>query len=209
MMSVTVGKERTISLLAPIDVAPDGVLTAEVSIEGDGVSLLENKVSLSLVSKGWLVGKVRVKGVKIGGPFKITATAGTQVTNGTIKTSLPSAMSGLNFEVKLEPLDEGPNRGRVVEVENGRQMLIWTKNPAVAAYLGKLNDDGSYSNEHAPDSKAALAETIASVAADYVLRREVLSDPSMYRDVDMVIQKRTTLTHRYLKMLIEGLRGSQ
>jgi hypothetical protein len=209
VMSVTVGKERPITLLAPIDVAPDGVLTAEVSIEGDGVSLLENKVSLNLVSKGWLVGKLRVKGVKIGGPFKITATAGTQVSKGTIKTSLPSAIAGLNFEVKLEPLDEGPNRGRVVEVENGRQMLIWTKNPAVAAYLGKLNDDGSYSNEHAPDTKAALAETIASIAADYVLRREVLSDPSMYRDVDMVIQKRTTLTHRYLKMLIEGLRGSQ
>ena len=209
VMSVTVGKERTISLLAPIDVAPDGVLTAEVSIEGDGVSLLENRVSLSLVSKGWLVGRLRVKGVKIGGPFRIIASSGTQVAKGTIKTSLPSAMVGLNFEVKLEPLDEGPNRGRVVEVENGRQMLVWTKNPAVAAYLGKINDDGSYSNEHSPDTKAALAETIASVAADYVLRREVLSDPSMYRDVDMVIQKRTTLTHRYLKMLIEGLRGSQ
>ena len=72
-----------------------------------------------------------------------------------------------------------------------------------------MNEDGSYANEKEPDARAALAETIASVAADYVLRREVLGDPSMYRDVDMVIQKRITLTNRYLKMLIEGFRGSQ
>ena len=208
-MSTTVGKERTVTLMAPIEAAPEGSLRAQIEIDGDCVSLIENEVSLSLNAKGWLTGKVRVKGVKTGGPVKITATSGTKVAKGTIKSTLPSPLAGLNFELRLEPLDEGPNRGRIIEVENGRQMLVWTKNSAVSAYLGKLNEDGTYANEHEPDTKAALAETIASIAADYVLRREVLSDPSMYRDVDMVIQKRTSLVHRYLKMLIEGLRGSQ
>ena len=208
-MSVTVGKLRTVMLMAPVEAAPKGTLIAQVEIEGDCVSLLENETTLSLNNKGWLAGKVRVKGVKTGGPVKIVAVSGIEVANGTIKSTLPSPLAGLNFELKLEPLDEGPNRGRIIELENGRQMLVWTKNPAVSSYLGKLNEDGTYANEHAPDAKAALAETIASIAADYVLRREVLNDPNMYRDVDMVIQKRTSLVHRYLKMLIEGLRGSQ
>lgn len=208
-MSVTVGKERTLTLIAPVDFAPDGALSANIEINGDCVSILENRVVLGVNAKGWLSGKVRVKGLKTGGPVKLTATAGSKVAKGTIKSTLPSPLSGLNFELKLEPRDEGPNRGRIVEIENGRQMLVWTKNPAIAGYLGKLNEDGSYANEKEPDARAALAETIASVAADYVLRREVLSDPSMYRDVDMVIQKRITLTNRYLKMLIEGFRGSQ
>ena len=208
-MSVTVGKSRTVTLQAPIEVATDGTLIAQVEIEGDSVSLLQKETTLSLNSKGWLTGKVNVRGVKTSDPIKIVAISGAKTAKGTIKTTLPSPLAGLNFEVKLEPLDEGPNRGRIVELENGRQMLVWTKNPAVASYLGKLNQDGTYANEHAPDTQAALAETIASIAADYVLRREVLNEPNMYRDVDMVIQKRTSLVHRYLKMLIEGLRGSQ
>ena len=208
-MSVTVGKSRTVTLIAPIEAAPKGTLNAQLTIEGDSVSLLQNETTLSLNNKGWLSGKVKVQGVKIGSPVKIVAISGAKTAKGTIKTTLPSPLAGLNFEVKLEPLDEGPNRGRIVELENGRQMLVWTKNPAVSSYLGKLNDDGTYANEHSPDTQAALAETIASIAADYVLRREVLNEPNMYRDVDMVIQKRTSLAHRYLKMLIEGLRGSQ
>ena len=208
-MSVTVGKSRTVTLMAPIEVAPEGSLIAQLEIEGDSVSLLQNETTLSLNNKGWLTGKVKVQGIKTGNPVKIVAISGAKTAKGTIKTTLPSPLAGLNFEVKLEPLDEGPNRGRIVELENGRQMLVWTKNPAVSSYLGKLNEDGTYANEHAPDTQAALAETIASIAADYVLRREVLNEPNMYRDVDMVIQKRTSLTHRYLKMLIEGLRGSQ
>jgi hypothetical protein len=208
-MSVTVGKSRTVTLIAPIEAAPKGTLNAQLTIEGDSVSVLQNETTLSLNNKGWLSGKVKVQGVKIGSPVKIVAISGAKTAKGTIKTTLPSPLAGLNFEVKLEPLDEGPNRGRIVELENGRQMLVWTKNPAVSSYLGKLNDDGTYANEHSPDTQAALAETIASIAADYVLRREVLNEPNMYRDVDMVIQKRTSLAHRYLKMLIEGLRGSQ
>lgn len=208
-MSVTVGKSRTVTLMAPVEAAPKGTLIAQVEIEGDCVSLLENEVTLSLNNKGWLTGKVRVKGVKTGGPVKFVAVSGIKVARGTIKSTLPSPLAGLNFELKLEPLDEGPNRGRIIELENGRQMLVWTKNPAVSSYLGKLNEDGTYANEDAPNTKAALAETIASIAADYVLRHEVLNDPNMYQDVDMVIQKRTSLVHRYLKMLIEGLRGSQ
>lgn len=208
-MSVTVGKERTLTLMAPIEVAPGGTLLATVEIDGACVSLIENKVMLSLNAKGWLTGRVRVKGAKTGSQVNITATSGTKVAKGTIKSTLPSPFAGPNFELKLEPLDEGPNRGRIIEVENGRQMLVWTKHPAISTYLGNLNEDGAYTNEHEPDTKAALAETIASIAADYVLRREVLSDPSMYRDVDMVIQKRTSLVHRYLKMLVAGLRGSQ
>jgi len=208
-MSVTVGKSRTVTLMAPVDIAPRGNLIAKLNVDGDRVSLLQNEVQLSLNNKGWLSGKVGVKGSKTGGPVKIVAASSNQTATGTIKTTLPSPLAGLNFELKLEPSDQGPNRGRIVELDNGRQMLVWTRHPAVSSYLGKLNADGTYSNEHAPETKAALAETIASIAADYVLRREVLNDPNMYRDVDMVIQKRTTLVHRYLRILIEGLRGSQ
>lgn len=206
-MSVTVGKERTLTLRAPIDLAPSGELSVKVSLDGDTVELIDTTTMLRLITKGWLTAKVRVKGLKTGDAQKIIVSDGTLEALGTVKTSLPSPMAGLNFELKIEPVENGPYRGQVKETDTGRVMHIWAKHPALAKYLGKLNADDSYQGESRPEARGALAETIASVAADFVLQHEVRSDPSMYQDADKVLQKRTTLVHRYLKMLVEAVNG--
>ena len=207
-MSVTIGKERSIMLLAPIEMAPDGILESVLELKGECVDLIDRTATLQLTTKGWLAGKIRIKGLKVSSSNKINATANGISAAGKIAVSNPMPQSGFNFDVKLEPQDHGPNRGQVKNTDNGRVMYIWTKNLSIAPYLGVLNEDGSYEHEHEPAARAALNEAIASVAADFVLRKEVLSEPTMYKDVDNVIQKRTLLAHRYLKIFVELFRAS-
>ena len=207
-MSVTIGKERSIMLLAPIEMAPDGILESVLELEGECVDLIDRTATLQLTTKGWLAGKIRINGLKVSSSNKINATANGISAVGKITVSNPMPQSGFNFDVKLEPQDHGPNRGQVKNTDSGRVMYVWTKNRSLAPYLGVLNEDGSYEREHEPAARAALNEAIASVAADFVLRKEVLSEPTMYKDVDNVIQKRTLLAHRYLKILVELFRAS-
>jgi hypothetical protein len=73
--------------------------------------------------------------------------------------------------------------------------------------LGQRREDGSYTREQEPAAKAALVEVIASVASDFVLRKEVSADPAVYRDIDMIVQKRNQLVYRYIRPLLASIHG--
>ncbi len=203
-MSVAVGKTRSLLLRAPVELGPSGSLTCLVDLEGDSAELIEPTVDLRLTKRGWLEGRVKVRGIKVGSN-KITGVVEAQRAAGRLKVGLPSAHEGFNFEVTLEHSSQGSVRGFIRESDTGRELVILTQHPGVAPYIGQRRDDGSYTREQEPDSKAALVEVMASVAADFVLRRDVAVDPTMYRDIDMIVQKRNQLVSRYLRPLILSL----
>lgn len=203
-MSVAVGKTRSLLLRAPVEMGPSGSLTCVVNLEGESAELVDSTIDLSLTKRGWLEGRVKVKGLKAGSN-KITGVADGQQAAGRLKVGLPSAQEGFSFEVTLEHSSQGSVRGFIRESDTGRELVILTQHPGVAPYVGQRREDGSYTREQEPDFKAALVEVMASVAADFVLRRDVAVDPTMYRDIDMIVQKRNQLVSRYLRPLIMSL----
>jgi len=159
-----------------------------------------------LTSKGWLEGKVRVRGVKLGPRCKITARALGQLALGAITTTLPSPISGFNFDIRLVDRAEGSTRGVVTTEETGRVLLLFARHPALAEFLGKLRTDGTYVNERQAAARAVLGESIAAVVSDFVLRIDIEKEPSLYSDVDMILQRRNSLFLRYIPLLVRALR---
>lgn len=206
-MSVTVGKERSLTLRAPIEIAPEGVLEVMVSLDGETVELLEEAVLMRLTTKGWLIGRARVKGLGIGNQAKITASATGVIANGTLRTSLPSTNTGMNYEVKIVAESEGSTRGRVETTDTKRVILIFAEHVALVNYIGGLKRDGSFSGEHEANTRAVLAECVASVLSEFVVRENAENDPVNYGDIDMMIQQRTKYVTKYLEVLVDGLRG--
>jgi len=203
-MSVAVGKTRSLLLRAPVELGPSGSVTCVVELEGESAELIDVSVDLRLTKRGWLEGRVKVRGVQAGSN-KIMGYAEGQEAAGRLKVGLPSAHEGFNFEVTLEHSSQGSVRGFIRESDTGRELVILTQHPGLASYIGQRRDDGSYTREQEPETKATLVEVMASVAADFVLRRDVAIDPTMYRDIDMIVQKRNQLVARYLRPLILSL----
>jgi len=203
-MSVSINKDRTVILRAPIELAPSGFLKAKISLLGDTVELLDQNIQLELSKKGWLIAKVRVRGLKTGASSKILATAGFLKADGIVSTSLPSVISGLNFEIQIVPETEGPYRGRVEKTETGYVLKIFAQHIGLSPYIGTLLSDGSFSGETEVTSRVVLAEIIASIATEFVMRTDAEREPNRYSDIDMSIQQRTTYVTRYLKVLVHA-----
>ena len=204
-MSVTVGKERSLTLRAPAELAPGGSLASAITITGEAIELLQDRCSLELTARGWLEGKVRVRGVKLGSPSTVTARAVKSVAKGTITTTLPSPLSGFNFDIRVVDRSEGSTRGVVTTEETGRVLLLFARHPALAEHLGRLRADGTYTNERQPATRAVLGEAIAAVVSDYILRIDIEREPSLYSDVDMILQRRNSLFLRYIQLLARAL----
>jgi hypothetical protein len=77
----------------------------------------------------------------------------------------------------------------------------------LADHLGRLRTDGTYANERQAAARAVLAEAISAVVSDFVLRIDVDREPSLYSDVDMILQRRNSLFHRYIQLLVKVLRA--
>jgi hypothetical protein len=206
-MSVTVGKERNLTLRAPAELAPTGSMGVTVEMTGETVELLQEACVLELTTRGWLEGKIRVRGVKLGKPCTVTARAKGQIETGRITTTLPSPVSGFNFDIRLVDRAEGSTRGVVTTEESGRVLLLFARHPALADHLGRLRTDGTYANERQAAARAVLAEAISAVVSDFVLRIDVDREPSLYSDVDMILQRRNSLFHRYIQLLVKVLRA--
>jgi len=205
MMSVTVGKERNLTLRASAELAPAGSIGVEIEIAGETTELLQNICVLELTYKGWLEGKVRVRGAKLGTPCTVTARAMGQVATGKVTTTLPSPISGFNFDIRLVDRAEGSTRGVVTTEDVGRVLLLFARHPAIADHLGRLRADGTYTNERQPAARAVLGEAIAAVVSDFVLRIDIEREPSLYSDVDMILQRRNSLFLRYIQLLVRAL----
>jgi hypothetical protein len=178
-----------------------------VEMTGETVELLQEACVLELTTRGWLEGKIRVRGVKLGKPCTVTARAKGQIETGRITTTLPSPVSGFNFDIRLVDRAEGSTRGVVTTEESGRVLLLFARHPALADHLGRLRTDGTYANERQAAARAVLAEAISAVVSDFVLRIDVDREPSLYSDVDMILQRRNSLFHRYIQLLVKVLRA--
>jgi hypothetical protein len=205
-MSVTAGKTRSVRLRAPISLAPTGELTATVSLDSENIELVENVVVLTLTKKGWLEGRVFVAGVTHSGAVSVlTAFGAGEVAEGTIRTTIPNPLGGLNLEVELVNEAKGPIRGEIVSEDSGKVLYIYGRHFALNERLGSFKD-GEYVREREIDTLSVMAEIMASVAADHVLMEKVKKSPEMFSDIDNIVYERTKLLHKSVNILVEGLR---
>ena len=206
-MSVTTGKTRSLLLRAPIELAPSGELEAVVTLESENIRLEDDRVTLRLTSRGWLEGRVKVTGITHSATqSRIVATAGGEVAEGVVRTTLPNPTHGLNIEIELVDRFAGPTRGEIVTTDAGLKLVMYGRHRGLSDRLGPLKADGSYTRENELDTLAVFAEVIASVAGDHVLRNKVTKDPAVYRDIDNIVFERTKVVDRYLRILLEGIR---
>ena len=84
-------------------------------------------------------------------------------------------------------------------------MYIYGRHFALNDRLGAFKD-GEYVREREIDTLAVMAEIMASVAADHVLMEKVKKSPEMFSDIDNIVYERTKLLHKYVNILVEGLR---
>lgn len=205
-MSVAAGKTRSLSLRAPIELAPAGNLQVEIELEGTDLSLEETNTQLKLSTKGWLVGQVKIKGIQHSPQSsKILARGGSEAAIGRIRVTVPTPLSGFSIQPKIIDEFRGVLRGTLEPRDNQLWLIIYARHQGVSKYLGHRNQDGSYVNEEQPDTQAVLAEIMASVAADHIIRVQAKRDPTRFPDVDQMIFSRTSLLVRYLRVLQQGL----
>jgi hypothetical protein len=208
LMSVTVGKTRSVRLRAPLTHGPNGELLASITLESDHVHLEDREVKLTLVSSGWLEAKVHVSGVSFSKEAAlIVATAGSVSAEGSVRTTLPNPTGGLNIDIEVLNEAAGSSRGRMREVDTGLLLSVYAKHKWMAARLGVRKSDVSFTRDKELDARVAMIEVIASVAADFALARKVKKDPNLYSDVDEIIFERQRITDRYLRILMQGLDG--
>lgn len=203
-MSVCLATERSVQLRAPLSASPHGLLRAFVEVEGEAVTVLTPEVSLQLTPQGWLVGRCRIRGNAIHEDCLIRATAEVRQADGRIRVTLPSRELGPSFTFELKDVAEGTSRGRVEVAPTGYVVKVFARHAGLARHLGPLTA-GSYRDESSPAARAALAECLASIVADYVARRDSQRDPSAYSDIDMIIERRSHFVSRYLPCLITTL----
>jgi hypothetical protein len=208
-MSVTAGKTRSVRLRAPISLAPTGELTASISLVSDNIQLVDDNVVLKVSKKGWLEARVFVTGSSHSPAVStLTASAAGQVAEGTIRTSVPNPLGGLNLNVELVNEKKGPIRGEIVSEDFGKVLYIYGRHFALSDRLGQFKD-GEYVREREVDTLAVMAEIMASVAADHVLMEKVKKSPEMFSDIDNIVYERTKLLHKYVNILVEGLRVTE
>ena len=196
-MSVTRGKERSVTLRAPSHVSPHGPLSCKIEIDGEnkesGCVLLDREVELQLTGDGWLEGKVRVKGVSIleTGQKIIAHAKGLSSAEGVIRVTKPTGIGDL-IDFKIVPEAQGPWRGDVESRDDGvLHIKVFGHYPAMK---------NSYRND--PDSsvtRTMIGETIASVLAGHFIVTKGLDNNRT--DPDAVLAERNSLILKFLPII--------
>ena len=209
-MSVSVGKTRTVQLRAPIELGSSGELKVQIELSGSGVILEDSEVTLKLKAKGWLVGKVRVTGSAHNeDACQITARNGASEAVGHIRATVAIPAGGLNIVPRIVDDFKGPFRGEIKRTDTTLTLDMFARHRGLSRYLGSRKTDGSYSRENESETQAVIAEVMASVATDHVIRRQAERDPSRFLSLDLTLFQRTQILDRYLRILLEGLRQGE
>lgn len=209
-MSVSVGKTRTVQLRAPIELGSSGELKVQIELSGSGVVLEDSEVTLKLKAKGWLVGKVRVTGSAHNeDACQIRARNGASEAVGHIRATVAIPAGGLNIVPRIVDDFKGPFRGEIKRTDTTLTLDMFARHRGLSRYLGSRKTDGSYSRENESETQAVIAEVMASVATDHVIRRQAERDPSRFLSLDLTLFQRTQILDRYLRILLEGLRQGE
>ncbi len=189
-MSVTVGKERSLRLRAPIDLAPTGSLRCTVALAEEACELLDTKVELEQTDDGWLEGTCRVKGLLADQSCTITAAGGGTEATGKIRVTRPGGIGGIGTEIEIIDETSGSERGHVETTDTGYLIKVFGRHDGLANLLGSKRKNGSFQHEHERHVRIAICETIASIIADWLLAREAERYPHDFRDVDAMFVHR-------------------
>lgn len=210
VMSVSVGKTRTVQLRAPIELGSTGELQVKIELTGEGVVLEDREATLKLSGKGWLVGKVRVTGkVHSETTCLLTARGSGSEAVGQIRAVVSLPTGGLSIIPRIVDDFKGPFRGEIKRTETTITLDMFARHKGLSRYLGSKKKDGSFSRENEPETQAVIAEVMAAVATDHVIRRQAERDPSRFSSLDLALFKRTQILDRYLRILLEGLRQGE
>ena len=195
-MSVTRGKERSVTLRAPSHVSPHGPLSCKIEIDGEnkesGCVLLDREVELQLTGDGWLEGKVRVKGVSIleTGQKIIAHAKGLSSAEGVIRVTKPTGIGDL-IDVKVVPKAQGGWRGQVEQGDDGvLHVEIFGHYPAMK---------NSYRNDpDSPVTRTIIGETIATVLATHFIETK---GPDVNTPPSAVLAERDSLIYKFLPII--------
>jgi len=165
-MSVSLGKERSITLRAPADYPADYKVRIKDSRPGEGVELLDSEVTLQHVKKGWLEGACRISG-NSGGMAKNNIVAYDEqeqhVAKGTIRVITPSGINN-SFEIVLDDAtNPGPYRGEIKTDE--LKCIIYALHPGLK-HAYELDPESEI-------SKVLMKEASIHVFANYVIEQKI------------------------------------
>jgi hypothetical protein len=205
-MSVTQGKTRSVKLRAPAMLAPAGELTVNVSLDSPNIRLEDDVATLRLTKKGWLEGSVHVTGLNhLPESSTIAAVGGGQTAEGTIRTTVPNPLGGLQFEIEQKNEKNGAIRAEIIDDDGQRTMYIYMHHDVLQGRLGTFKD-GSWTREKEIDAQVVLAEVMAAAVADFLLTNKINKYPDLYSDIGEILYERVQLLDKYVKALVEGLR---
>lgn len=204
-ISATLNKPRTILLRAPLEMATNSVLTAQIEADGLEVEVVEPSLNLEVSENGWLEARVSIIGRKLDSNVKITASAGGQSTTTNVRTTLPSSGSEWNLHIDLHDSSGSTYRGELKQSEDGFRITIFAKHPSLVRLLGRKLDSGRWEHEHLPASRTGLAEAVTSVLVDWLLKEDAVRNPESFVDAVGVLSDRNKLVFRYLPVAIAAL----
>lgn len=201
-MSVTVGKTRSVTLRAPVELGPNGTLEVTLSLEGTTCTLIGTRVTLSLIKAGWLEGKARVAGTSLGAACAISAFASEQTATGELRTTEPQGLFGSNLTFDVLDETRGATSGFLRATDTGFCVEIYARHVGLAPLLGRRRADGSWTREGEADTRLAIYGVMASTLADWLIRRDASRFSHKFPDADAVLQERATLVTRYMGQLV-------
>jgi hypothetical protein len=185
--------------------APTGQLVCDVSIEGDGIELLNHRIELRANSKGWLTGTCKIGGRKADSIARITATDGKSEAIGEIRVVRPSGFDGLGIEVKVVDQFQGRLRGSMIETDTGHRIEVYAKHPALTTLIGVPDSEGSFANEENLEVRLILTEIISATIADWLVGKEAEKYAAELKDAASVLARRNFLVDRYITPLQRAL----
>lgn len=200
-MSVSAGKTRSITLEAPIGLAPTGTLTCRISVDGRGIELLDDRIELSQNSHGWLSGKCRITGVELGSSTPISATSGVDEADGSVRVTRPSGLDGLGLQIEVLDQAIGDFRASMREEDGAHVITVYARHGGLDQLIGASKSNGSFEHEESREVRVAMTEIIGATIADFLVTREAQRYPAEYDDADAVLAQRNKVLTRYLVAL--------
>ena len=196
-MSVANGKTRTITLEAPMDRAPEGLLVCRVEIEDRGIELIDDEIELHQNANGWLSGKCRIKGAEVGSTTRIRGFAGAEEAIGSVRVTKPSGLEGLGLSLEILDTKLSDFRAVMKQVDTGHLITLYARHDGLSELIGKSKADGSFENEEKIEVRVAMAEIIGSTITDWLLTREAAKSPADFPDADALLARRNAILNRY------------
>lgn len=197
-MSVSIGKQRSVELIAPAELAPEGVLECRVHVDGDAIELFDDTIELELTTAGWLSGRCKVAGMVLDSSALLVATSGVLQAEGRIRVTKPGALAGMGLQIDVVDDARGNLRGQLRVDDTGFHVSVFSGHPGMRKLLGGVKSGGRFEFEQTPPARLVIAEVVASVVADWLISREAQRFPDMYNDAEGVLVERNRILTRYL-----------